>query len=354
MEPFFRPECLQLHHPAHRERYHQLVNDQSIAIYDVIDAQLRELFLVRNPQNTWPTDDFYRFSKQCLDGQSMEEYGVWVFYPWTSRLVHVLPEQLFVEVRTNRNRLKITQAEQAALADKTVGVVGLSVGQSIALTMAMERTCGKLKLADFDVVELSNLNRIRSDIHNLHINKAVLAAREIAEIDPFIDVEVFMDGLTEDNISVFLGGDDGKLDLLIEVCDSMTVKLRSRVEARKRKIPVVMETNDRGMLDVERFDLDADRAILHGRVSEEDAANAENLSKEQQFAVVQQIVDMAQLSDRMKLSFAEIGKTLRSWPQLASSVVLGGGVVTDVSRKILLGEDVPSGRYYVDLDRMLK
>src|SRR5690606_33903790 len=175
-----------------------------------------------------------------------------------------------------------------------------------------------------------------------------------AEIDPFIKIEVFMDGLNEHNILSFLGDNDGKLDLLVEVCDNMEVKMRSRAEARMRQIPVIMETNDRGMLDVERFDLEPHRPILHGLVSDEDVSNARSLSKEQQLAIVRKIVDVTQLSDRMKLSFAEIGKTLRSWPQLASSVVLGGGVVTDVSRRILLGDNVPSGRYYFDIDQILK
>ncbi|WP_262249349.1 ThiF family adenylyltransferase [Parapedobacter soli] len=353
METSYRPELLQLRDASQLERYNQLIDERSVSVYDVIDSQLRELFIVRNPGSGFEAGAYDQFVKQCLDGQRMRGYGVWVFYPWSRRLVHVLPEEAFIEVRTNRNKLKITEQEQLALAGKTVGVVGLSVGQSIALTLAMERTCGTLRLADFDDVELSNLNRIRTGVHNLNTNKAVLAAREIAEIDPFIQVEVFTDGLTEHNIASFLGDGSVKLDLLIEVCDSMAIKLQSRVAARSLRIPVVMETNDRCMLDIERFDLEAGLPILHGLVAEEDAVGGAALSREEQLTIVKKIVDMAQLSERMKQSFAELGKTLRSWPQLASSVVLGGGVVTDVARKILLGEHAQSGRYYFDIDRIL-
>ena len=41
--------------------------------------------------------------------------------------------------------------------------------KATAIALAMERGCGRLKLADFDVVELSNLNRIRCGLHELGI-----------------------------------------------------------------------------------------------------------------------------------------------------------------------------------------
>ena len=44
----------------------------------------------------------------------------------------------------------------------------------------------------------------------------------------------------------------------------MKVLLRER--ARELRMPVVMETSDRGVLDVERFDLEPDRPLLHGRM----------------------------------------------------------------------------------------
>jgi hypothetical protein len=65
------------------------------------------------------------------------------------------------------------------------------------------------------------------------------------------------------------------------------------------------------------------------------------------------LVQFENLSDRAKASMAEIGKTLKTWPQLASAVMLGGGTVTDVSRRILLNEEVVSGRYYFDIDKVI-
>lgn len=68
----------------------------------------------------------------------------------------------------------------------------------------MERICGELRLADFDLLELTNLNRIRTGVHNLGLAKVYSVAREIAEIDPFLKVVCFPQGLSEDNLDEFL------------------------------------------------------------------------------------------------------------------------------------------------------
>ncbi len=58
---------------------------------------------------------------------------------------------------------------------------------------------------------------------------------------------------------------NGKLDLLVEESDGFDIKILSRYKARDLKIPVIMEASDRCMVDVERFDLEPNRSILHGQ-----------------------------------------------------------------------------------------
>ncbi|HEY4327472.1 MAG TPA: ThiF family adenylyltransferase [Mucilaginibacter sp.] len=344
------PLILRLNNKADRETFDALVQEGEVSfVYDEIYSQLQELVKSKAPSIKITKEEYPVLISKHLAGKDIFEYGVWVYYLWNRKLVHLLDEEEFVEVRTNRNRNKITRAEQDKLREKKIGIVGLSVGQSIALTLAMERTCGELRLADFDTAELSNLNRIRTGVHNLGLNKTVIAAREIAEIDPFLNIKIFNDGLHTGNMDeFFLGG--GKLDLFIEVCDGIDIKLESRFKARQLQIPVVMDTNDRGMLDVERFDTEPGRSILHGLVDAFTENDEIIVTDENRMGVVMAILTFDSLSERMKLSMAEINKTINTWPQLASSVVLGGAITTDISRKILLNEHTKSGRYYVDLD----
>src|SRR5262249_55544663 len=148
----------------------------------------------RHPARRLSAAQLELLTKRHLHGLTADQYGVWVYYPWSGRLVHILDEDEFAELRTNRNRYKITPEEQATLAQKRLGVVGLSVGQMVALTLALERSFGELRLADFDRVDLSNLNRIRTGVHCLNVPKAYVTAREIAEIDPYLRITVFPEG----------------------------------------------------------------------------------------------------------------------------------------------------------------
>jgi hypothetical protein len=52
-------------------------------------------------------------------------------------------------------------------------------------------------------------------------------------------------------------------------------------------------------------------------------------------------------------SMIEINKSITTWPQLASGVIFGGGICTDVCRRILLNEFTDSGRYFVDVEEQI-
>ncbi len=321
-------------------------------VHDEIYGQLQELIKSQNPSVRIKADEYESLITRHLNGVAIGNYGVWVYYPWSRRLVHLLDEDEFIEVRTNRNQYKITREERSTLSTKKIGIIGLSVGQSIALTLSMERGFGELRLADFDVLELSNLNRIRAGLYNMGIPKVVVAAREIAEIDPFLKVNCFFDGLTETNMDDFFTG-NGKLDLLVDECDGLDIKIIARYKARELKIPVVMDTSDRGMLDVERFDLEPNRPILHGAVENVNPKTIKELTNEEKIPVILQMLGIENISLRAKASMVEVEQSINTWPQLASSVTLGGAVGADVCRRILLDQFHESGRYYIDLDELI-
>ena len=284
-----------------------------------------------------------------LVGEGPEEaVGCWVHYPWSGTLVRLLERGPFRELRLDRNRDKITRDELAVLDQAVVGVVGLSVGNAVALTLAQEGVCGTLVLADFDVLGTSNLNRVRAAVADVGLPKTVVAARQIAEVDPYVQVRCLHEGLTDDTLDAFLDG----LDVVVDECDGLAMKLRLRQAARRRGIPVVMETSDRGTLDVERFDEEPERALLHGLIPEVDPAAVRALTDGERLGLVARIVG-TEVSTRAAASMLQIGATLSTWPQLASDVALGGATVCAAVRRILLGQPMTSGRRRVDLGRLL-
>lgn len=323
-----------------------------LEVRDVLHRQIEELARIRRPRIQMKPEALATEVDALLQGMPIVRAGLWVFYPWCKRIVHTVSREYFIELRTDRNLYKITRQERDALGSKRVGIVGLSVGQAVALTMATERVCGELRLADFDTLDATNLNRLRAGVADLGLCKAVIAARQIAELDPYLLVRCFMQGISESNVDDFLLG-DAPLDLVAEECDSLDVKFLVRERARKYRIPVLMETSDRGMLDVERFDREPTRAPFHGLAGGSSYGCMANQSFEQKLTLGLAITGVETLSMRARASLMEVRQSIASWPQLASAVALGGASVTDTARRILLGEAVNSGRYYIDLHALI-
>jgi molybdopterin/thiamine biosynthesis adenylyltransferase len=268
----------------------------------------------------------------------------WAYYPWRRTVVSVLGPRAFRLVRLDRNRNLITADELVRLGRLRIGIVGLSVGHAIAYTLAAQGLCGELRLADFDDVELSNLNRVPATVFDLGMNKAVVCARRIAELDPYLRVTTMQSGVTPQTIDEFVDG----LDIVIEECDSLDAKVLVREVARARRLPVLMATSDRGLLDVERFDIEPSRPIMHGLLGDLDVNRLAGLSDKDKLPYALRMTDATQVSARMAASLVEVGKTLSTWPQLSSEVALNVAVVSEACRRIGLRENLPSGRVRID------
>ena len=349
-----QPEIFDLKIARSKEKFTELINtNPGLEVLDEIHSQLEELIKLRSPKKKISAELLKKKVKSHIGSKPINEYGNWIYFPWLNKVVHVLAKDEFIEVRTNRNQYKITPEEETVLSTKKIGIIGLSVGKSIALTMAMERICGELIIADFDTIELSNLNRIKTGIHNFGLKKTIVVAREIAEIDPYLKVTCFHEGLTEENCHDFFTK-NGKLDICIEVCDGLYSKIMARQKAKELGIAVVMNSSDRGTTDIERFDLNPDLPILHGLIDHLDLKSLkEAKTNEEKVPYLLPMLGVESSSERLKASMLEIQETITTWPQLASGVVFGGGICTDVCRRILLDQFTKSGRYFVDTEQQI-
>lgn len=284
-----------------------------------------------------------------VDADVSDEPTRWAYFPWRRTVVRVLGPRAHRRLRLDRNRNLITAEEQQRLGRLRVGVIGLSVGHAVAHTLAAQGVCGGLRLADFDGLEVSNLNRVPASLVDVGVNKAVVAARRIAELDPYLPVQVMTEGVTPATVATFLDG----LDVVVEECDSLDVKVLVREHARARRLPVLMATSDRGLLDIERYDLDPSRPLLHGLLGDIDSAALSGLTSKDKVPYVLRILDAAALSPRMAASLVEVGTSLTTWPQLAGEVALGATAVTEAVRRIGLGEPLASGRVRIDAAALL-
>lgn len=346
--PGWRPRLTRLR-PGELGRLRDVCRDAGIALIDTVDRQLMELAAVRLPgapaerRQAWARD-------RLAEAEDPASYGVWVHLPWASRIVHLLGPDEYHEVVTNRNRDKITLEEQARLRTKRIGVIGLSVGGEAAVTLAQEHLCGEMVLADFDPLDLSNLNRLGAGIDELGANKARVVARRIGRIDPYLDLTLYEDGVTGGNLDDVLSG----LDLLLEECDDLPMKYRIRREARRRNIDVVYAGDERGFLSVEPYGQRPDLAPFHGRVGEPPPPRG-GFPTELSFfrALSEWLGGWEAISERSRRSLRQVGETLCGYPQLASEARFAAGQVGHVARRLLLGERLAPFLGHVDLADLL-
>ena len=107
-----------------------------------------------------------------------------------------------------------------ALSKAVIGVAGLGgLGSNIALSLARVGV-KKLVLADFDVVEPSNLNRQQYFVRHIGLKKTQALKELINDVNPFVEVEAHDIFLDEKNVtSVF-----GKCEILCEAFDNVAGK----------------------------------------------------------------------------------------------------------------------------------
>jgi molybdopterin/thiamine biosynthesis adenylyltransferase len=307
----------------------QLRADAVVEFIDHRDTQLAEL------RGLLPPPDRELAAEHCR----------WAYYPWRRTAVAVLGPRGFRAVRLDRNRNVVTADEQSRLSTLRIGVAGLSAGHVIAHTLAAQGLCGELRLADFDQLELSNLNRVPATVFDIGLNKAEAAARRIAELDPYLPVAIMDTGLTLDTVDEFLDG----LNIVVEECDSLDMKAIVRERARARGIPVLMATSDRGLVDVERFDLEPGRPILHGLLGDVDPGSLSRMTSREKVPHMLRLLEAQQLSARGAASLLEIDRTLSTWPQVSGDVAAGAPAIAEAVRRIGLGENLPSGRVRLDI-----
>ncbi|MHB1287496.1 MAG: ThiF family adenylyltransferase, partial [Leptospirales bacterium] len=113
----------------------------------------------------------------------------------------------------SRNIGWITRGEQEVLRKKRVAIAGMGgVGGVHLLTLA-RLGIGAFNIADLDVFELANFNRqAGAMISTVGKSKVETLAKMALDINPELDLRIFHNGVTRDNVAEFLEGSDLYVD----------------------------------------------------------------------------------------------------------------------------------------------
>ena len=90
-----------------------------------------------------------------------------------------------------------------------------------------------MKIADPDIIEITNLNRMRATAFDIGNNKADVAAQNVWEIDPFAEIEVWNEGVHLAKLKDFLLRKPA-LDIFVDEMDDISMKVAARLRVPRR------------------------------------------------------------------------------------------------------------------------
>lgn len=337
---------IEILHPLHdSERIVQLRRpDSGYQHVDAWETALPELTALNR----------YTSGGAVFDAAALDQFSRQVVYPWRRTMVRLPEARLFDQLRTARNRYLITDDEQRLWSSALIGVAGLSVGSSV-LNACSLTGAGHFRIADPDTLGPTNLNRLAGSVCDLGLSKTLLAQRRVLESNPYSEIEAFPSGYSPDSAGTFFGGPGAvPLRVVIEEMDDLAMKIDLRLRARASRVPVIMATDDGDniILDVERYDLDPEYPLFHGRAGDITDLDPEVLRDPANRIRVASAIVGDDIGARMKKSLAEVGRTIPSWPQLGTAATLAGVVGALVARKLVCGDEVRSGRCHIRVDEL--
>jgi molybdopterin/thiamine biosynthesis adenylyltransferase len=322
-----------------------------------LDLYIDELFDIEYPakKDSKTTQEVAAYQQQEV-GENPNAWGAWVYYPWLNICLQIPPKNELRMLRTSRNRNLVTADEQAKLYDSTIFIAGMSVGSNIVEAMVASGIGSRFILADMDIIETSNLNRIRSPLHHIGLHKVEAISRKVWELDPYIEIVQLTDGVNAENLETIF--EDEAVTIVVDEMDNLAMKIAIREKAKQKSLPVIMaaDDGDDSLVDIERYDLNPELELFSGLIPEGVLARIKegNIGRQELGAMIgKYFVCADHIPLRMFESVAEVGKTLPSWPQLGGAAALSGVALAYAAKKIILGQTLREGRTLVSLDEKL-
>lgn len=128
-----------------------------------------------------------------------------------------------------RNLGWVTAEEQRRLRGKCVSIAGLGGVGGVHLLTLVRLGIGRFRLAEFDTFELVNFNRqVGAAVNALDRPKLEVMAEMARDINPSVELELFPEGVTAENVDSFLQG----ADLFADGLDFFAFAVRELVFAK--------------------------------------------------------------------------------------------------------------------------
>ena len=136
-----------------------------------------------------------------------------------------------------REELLIGKDNLLKLKNKTILIIGLGGVGGYAVESLVRCGVGHVVLCDYDVVDITNINRQIIAIHsNIGKKKIECFKERIKDINPECIIDIYDLFYDENNRDIFF---NQHIDYVIDCCDTLKSKVLIINESIKRNIPII-------------------------------------------------------------------------------------------------------------------
>lgn len=130
-------------------------------------------------------------------------------------------------------------------------VLGLGGVGSYAVEALVRSGVGNIILVDYDVIDITNLNRqLMTNHNNIGKLKTEVLKDRIREINPICKVETISEKINDENITKIY---DLKPDYIIDACDTVSVKKNLILNCNKHNIKLISSMGTGNKFDPSRL-----------------------------------------------------------------------------------------------------
>jgi molybdopterin/thiamine biosynthesis adenylyltransferase len=326
-----------------------------LGFHSPINNQLEEYKEIYTMFHGNALSSYDQFIKDTVQKDS-NVYGEFVYFNWGQKSIfNVVSHSMHYELLTWRNKEKLNDEEQKIISNKTVGVIGASVG-SFATKILSKSGFQHIQLAEIKEMKPSNATRMFEDsIRNYGVHKLFPLIQGIYEFNPYTKVNYSTGGLQEENIHELLYMNGRPLDIIIDAADDGKTKILIRNFCKKHKVPLIHGFDEKGIFIIQRYDRPELNTYHEPDFTFEELDKLKKSNPKKYMMSLLEFIPggYEHLSIRQKETIEGILKKTRGgFSQLAWEAALFSSYISKAVIDVALGEEI-AGFQQIDLDELI-
>lgn len=136
-----------------------------------------------------------------------------------------------------RTQLLLTQEGMNILSKSTVAVFGIGGVGSYAAEAMVRSGLGKIILVDYDIIDISNINRqIHATTKTVGRPKVEVMKERLLDINPDLEIKIYNEKYNEDTRELLI---DNSYDYVVDAIDMISSKIDLIEICKSREIPII-------------------------------------------------------------------------------------------------------------------